>query len=330
MLNARIYSHYDQDKRLQRTPSVDTFLFGGTYGNVHYRRPSSCILEAVQRRRFMYQYNQAEDAAGTSLSTVSAEVLISSEQMTIHKSGAKCMLMSNIPKPDVEIVMHSSYSSNSARKNLNKDSPIIRIRYSRQNHSLELSEHSTGVKGPEWKVECLPCHELNTFTATNNSRLSESCRLGLRLLAEFLVTCERLNAQYTPSTTDPSLTSRPNSPVHNDGPLSLSSIRIPAKPRKYPLRMSAFSNKENPPALQTTQRHASKEKPPKPRPPPAIEDVLPDTRFMPGVGWCVRRPVIPASSKMKYQLMFDDGACLEVNFYSGILTLVPAHGGPVE
>ncbi|KAF5315355.1 hypothetical protein D9619_007132 [Psilocybe cf. subviscida] len=313
------------DHVLLINPKGDTIK---VYSAPHLSIPS-CLVESMETFMiddlplvYWKQYNDAASCIN--------KIKRKTPQMTIHKSGAKCILMSNIPKPDVEIVMHSSYSSKSAKKNPNNDSPIIRIRYSRQNRSLELSEHSTGVKGPEWKKECLPCHELDTFTTTNNSRLSESCRIGLRLLTEFLETCERLNAQHIPSTTDPSLTSRPNSPIHNDGPLSLSSIRIPAKPRKYPLRMSTFSNKENLPALQTTQRHVSKETPPPPRPPPAIEDVLPDTRFMPGVGWCVRRPVIPASPKMKYQLMFDDGACLEVNFYSGILTLVPAHGGPVE
>lgn len=235
--------------------------------------------------------------------------------------------MSNMPQPDVEIVIYSSYFSHAPKRNSKKDSPIMRLRYSRQGFSLELSEQSTGAKGYEWRKECLPCPELDLFVSTNYSRLSEVGRIGLHLVVEFLETCERLSTQDTAPPTDPPFSSRSNSAAHNNVPLSLSSIQIPTKPQKFPSRVSVSCDKENVPPTSprpaSTHKHLG-------RSPAPIEDALPDTRHMPGVGWCVRRPVVLASPKMKYQLMFHDGACLEVNFYNGVLTLIPLLGKPMR
>lgn len=258
------------------------------------------------------------------------QYLMRTVQMTVHKSGARCVLMSNLPQPDIEVVVNSSYPSNMDKMKTDRSGPIMRIRYSRQNSSLELSEHSTGVKGPEWKKECTPCHDLDRFMATNNSRLSYTCREGLRLLVEFLKACDGLTRPETQRISSPpdSPTSlRQGSPL--DVPMSLSSIRIPDKPLKYSRKVSTASNKENFRPSSSTRHPASEDRLPK-RSSAAVEATLPDTRYLPVIGWCIRKLVIPASPKMKYQLMFNDGICLEVNFYSGVLTFTPAQGTPVK
>lgn len=114
--------------------------------------------------------------------------------------------MANAPQADIELLF-SEPTTNTTRKptiqkqsssnSADKDKARMRLRYSRQSHSLEIAQCVVGPRGEEWKKRTLNVSSLNLSTETDLSNLTAEEVEGINRLSGFMRVCEAVEAETT-------------------------------------------------------------------------------------------------------------------------------------
>ena len=214
-------------------------------------------------------------------------------QLTMNTNEAKCTLMSNAPMGDIELLLNLdsfSYSDSTSVGLKGQDSlPSMRIRYSRQQCSLEFAEHVVETRGSEWKKR------VKTFTGDFcllllEDDLSDLERRALHLLADFLQTCQKLEQLSDLDLTGKILNLADKCsvlPKRDDcaSVPTLTSLKVDKD----------GTNSKDREAVVLSQPSASTF----------------EVRFIPSAGWCIKR-FSKGSSKAVYDMLFLDGATVTI------------------
>ncbi|KAJ7044059.1 hypothetical protein C8F04DRAFT_688068 [Mycena alexandri] len=112
-------------------------------------------------------------------------------KLTLHTSAAKCTLMANAPRGDIELFFGSLPPND--RKHSAGDAPRMRMRLSRGCGSLEIARHVSGARGEEWtKTVLKTTDEYPHILAADWDNLEMTERDGIAHLARFWRTCKAL------------------------------------------------------------------------------------------------------------------------------------------
>lgn len=220
--------------------------------------------------------------------------------------------------------------------------PSMRIRFSRQNHSLELAKYMSDLQGEEWTKKMLPSISAPPYISTGEWRKLEQVEKdAVHHLTRFVRLCEAseglINEMYADitSTGEPPKAKIPTSPtmIFENEPRSLNTTIANS--------LSAFTLAPRPPKLSTiTARSAQLDKDigtPIPQETASngydistkgtrteIDPAWCDgdfeltrgldmqTRFIPSVGWCIRYGS-RVSQGGRYRIMFLDGVTFEID-----------------
>lgn len=201
----------------------------------------------------------------------------------MYKSGAKCVMMSNYPLADIEIILYGDdYSAAGARirsaRSAPEQTPVMRIQYSRRRHFLELAQRLIADRGTEWKKDCKPCLGPSDISGLLlGDEINELGKKGLTLVLDLLQACHHLEVS---DPVDLKSTTTLKATIKNRDSLSS--------------KLGQMHSTQAPPTS-----HA--------------DDILEETRHLPSVGWCKRYPILGSSNSFKYMMLLFDGTSLLVD-----------------
>ncbi|KAF8809558.1 kinase-like protein [Phlegmacium glaucopus] len=225
-------------------------------------------------------------------------------QLTINTNEAKCTLMANSPMGDIELLLNRdslSYNGSTSVGLKDKDRiPSMRIRFSRQQCSLEFAQHVVETRGSEWKKRTKAF--TGDFTLLLEDDLSDLERKAIHLLANFLQTCQQLEQLSALDITGKVLNSA------NDGSAlqkrdDCISVRTLASLEVHKDSTNLAHPKHG------SDREAYTAKDVLSRPSPSI----PETRFIHSIGWCTKHLSNGSSSKAVYNMLFLDGTIVTID-----------------
>ena len=214
-------------------------------------------------------------------------------QLSMNTKEAKCTLMANAPMGDIELLLNLDTFSDGGLTSVglkgHDNLPSMRIRYSRQQCSLEFAQHVVETRGSEWKKR------VKAFTGDFcllllEDDLSELERRALHLLADFLQTCEKLEQLSDLDLTGKVLNLADKCsvlPKRDDcaSVPSLASLKVDKDD----------TNSKDREGVVLSQPSASTF----------------EVRFIPSAGWCIKR-FSKGSSKAVYHMLFLDGATVTI------------------
>ena len=180
----------------------------------------------------------------------------------MYTVAAKCTLMANIPRGDVELSFHSPSSAKSRGQQQGR-APYMRIRFSRQNQFMELSQHVAGIQGGEWTKKSLSSTTSPPYISTDSwTTLDETEKEAIQQLVHFVRTCEAVERllvldelPISQSINQPQTTKVESSPPQFENqtskigiaystPLaatSMSSVKVSRRPPKFVAGSAAWS-----------------------------------------------------------------------------------------
>ncbi|KAF9483502.1 hypothetical protein BDN70DRAFT_929196 [Pholiota conissans] len=246
----------------------------------------SCLMEPVHRYTLenlpSKYWKQCNDAANF-VDLIRRKI----PRVSVYGSEAKCTLMSNAPPSDIEILLHGQdflADKTKARGFKTKPSPILRILYSRQRHSLELAQRFIGEQGTEWKKElktCIDSSDISKILLLGDTSIQ--ARKGLSILLDFLKTCDQLGL-----------------------PASANAEQSTSRSLTKALPDSEFLSASLPTTLLPfCEKHSFN-----------------DIRYLESIGWCIRRrndEGVSGGKKYLYQILFLDGSSLVVDLEADAL-----------
>ncbi|KAJ6584905.1 hypothetical protein B0H19DRAFT_401123 [Mycena capillaripes] len=271
-------------------------------------------------------------------------------KLILHTGAAKCVLMANTPRGDIELL--SGSPSPNGRKPGTAPSPSegarMRIRLSRQTESLEIAKHISGTRGEEWTKKVFKTIEQYPhISAADWDKLEGTEQDSMTHLARFWRTCEVLEqlereekdrpathsygsagASKSRSRTLPPENDSPNAPTRIL-PASFSStqtlplVNVALRPPKLPF-IPASRKPDHGPSLNDIASIEGQH--------PSVigktgilptwcrddfelttaEQRVSQTKYIPSVGWCIRQSS-RVSQGGRYKIMFFDGATLEID-----------------
>jgi polo-like kinase 4 len=271
--------------------------------------------------------------------------------------------MSNIPKPDIELLFPASPSTNAGIQSKPISQPAMRIRLSPKDKTIEISRFapsSFGASGNgEWTKKIISYAENDDGTLRlNRSQLSTEEKEGLKHLRECRMASEGMQRRLTsqgkqkesPDSTSTVTLSASTKPLNRRTTSStaqyLSGLKISPRPEKLspslkqPPHSATKPTTGDPDLLRAIRsvgiqiNNGSSNAPATPslssetqyHPPPDTFESEIETRFMPSVGWCMRYQSTARRSGHMYRVMFLDGACLEVDVQRSEATLTLQDG----
>lgn len=211
----------------------------------------------------------------------------------MNTNEAKCTLMANAPMGDIELLLNLfTYNGSSTGLGVKGQDnlPSMRIRYSRQECFVEFAQHVVQTRGSEWKKR------VKAFTGDFcllllEDDLSGLERKALHLLADFLQTCQKLEQLSDLEVTGKVLNLADNCSVlpkrdECSSVPTLASLEV----------CKDGTNSKDRDAVVLSQPTGS-----------AFE-----IRFIPSVGWCIKR-FSKRFSKAVYNILFLDGATVTID-----------------
>ncbi|KAG5642666.1 hypothetical protein DXG03_002350 [Asterophora parasitica] len=255
-------------------------------------------------------------------------------KFVFYSSGAKCTLMANTPRGEIEILSNTSASIPS--KTQVDTEPSLRIRFSRQSHSLEIARHVSDSRGEEWtKKVVVSTPESPYISSADWKTLEQAEKDAWRHLTRFVLMCDATERLLN----DISAASSPVIAVDEDkevtilagrqvqvpkGTSSLSLLNFAPRPSKLTSTSHStpdLTNDTSVPQELSTPAHEitakrilsnvnsgwhdnDHDEPMRTR---AIQ-----TRFIPFVGWCIRY-ASRVSQGGRYRMMFLDGVALDID-----------------
>jgi len=269
----------------------------------------------------------------------------------VYTVAAKCTLMANIPRGDIELSFTSPTitSTKSPRQRQDK-SPYMRIRFSRQGQFMELSQHISGAQGEEWTKKSISSTESPPYISIGNWKtLEDTEKVAIQQLVHFVRTCEaveellvldelpmpqmdsmpRADSNFKPPTPQPwaqplkTNVAYPRPIVAN----SLSSVKLAQRPAKLSTSSTVWSIQDEGRIDSSKLSNLSRED-------DAVENIRStlnaidptewcveeftsgsrgiQTRFLPSIGWCIRYGS-RVSQGGRYRIMFLDGISLDID-----------------
>ncbi|KAK1231709.1 hypothetical protein PQX77_005195 [Marasmius sp. AFHP31] len=251
-------------------------------------------------------------------------------RMVLYGDHVQNRLMGNGPRGDVELLFTTGYSYNPKKTNKAKEetqtpTPTRRVRYSRQTRTLEMSS----VQGKEWKTKTY--HVDSGSDDFEISGLDEEEEEAVQSLRRFLRVCREVELEggdgdgvqgYSPATNKdkvedcvkfaPSETLTGSGSGSGSGstrtlgigigkPLSLSRSLSTIDLARRPVKFSSSTSTSN---FKYHQDECVDDS--------SSSSLGVQSRFIPGVGWCVRHSS-RVSQGGRYKIMFLDGAVLDVD-----------------
>ncbi|KAG6819485.1 hypothetical protein H0H93_011384 [Arthromyces matolae] len=311
----------------------------------HLSSPS-CLVEPTQQ--FTLQllpsvyWKQYNDAA-----RLVDQIKRRTPSLVVYLATTKCTLMANAPQGDIELLVTSSTLSN---KMQNSDVPFnLRIRFSRQDHSLEIARHLCNDQGEEWKKRTISSISQTPYVSSKDWKmLSSDEKEALRHLTRFVQICDETeelmkkissNPEGTTKQTHESRQPQPSPPTHSTTATltnSFSLLNIAPRPHKLSHSARTVPNSDLTLNLGTVGQVSK------------AECVVSDTklsmwqennnsslagrglqtRFIPSVGWCIRYPS-QVSQGGRYRLMFFDGVALDIDVDEDWVELKRQNGEPI-
>ncbi|KAJ7134560.1 kinase-like domain-containing protein [Mycena epipterygia] len=272
-------------------------------------------------------------------------------KLILHTGAAKCTLMANSPRADVELLFggggagahgHGRRKSRSA-ETCHDTSPRMRIRLSRQCGSLEIATHTSGARGEEWTKKVLKTtDEYPYVSAPDWDTLEGPEQDGMVHLARFWRIWEALeqaegNVDPLPAVSHPCGTSKSPSrtvpatesptvrtPASFSSTQTLSLVNVAPRPSKLSFLPATTRRISRPPSTNDVAsiegQHLSVTGKTAILPTWCRDDLdltaadhrAPQTKFIPSVGWCIRHNS-RVSQGGRYKIMFFDGAVLEID-----------------
>lgn len=100
--------------------------------------------------------------------------------------------MANIPRGDIELAFHSPTMSSAKSPGQQQEKiPYMRIRFSRQNQFIELSQHLSSIQGEEWTKKSLSSTHSPPYISTECwTTLESKEKEAIQQLVHFVRTCE--------------------------------------------------------------------------------------------------------------------------------------------
>ncbi|KAH7873216.1 kinase-like domain-containing protein [Lentinula edodes] len=196
---------FREGERRRSNPGTEVFVVSpdgnqiSIFSAPHLSIPC-CLTEPISTytiktlpREYWVQYNNAGSLIG--------RLKQRTPRMTVHEPSSKCTLMANTPQADIELLLADSLTSKVPQKQsgvtLDSDRPQIRLRYSRQMHSLEISQCVTGPQGKEWKKRTLRISSLDPVIEPALLKFTNAEAEGLSRLSKFLRVCVSLEEEET-------------------------------------------------------------------------------------------------------------------------------------
>lgn len=257
--------------------------------------------------------------------------------------------MANIPQGDIELAFNSPVMTSA--KSSAQQQPSMRIRFSRQNRSLELSQHISSSQGEEWTKKSLSSiHSPPYISAESWANLEDEEKETIQQLVHFVRTCEavegllvldELPMSRTATKPRTDINSKLLAPRLQTQPLklnigcpmpfvanSLSSVKLPRRPPKLGTDSTTRSAQD--------RKHDDSSKPLDQSGEinatvggvrSTLDTIDPakwcveeftngsgsiQTRFLPSVGWCIRYGS-RVSHGGRYRIMFLDGFALDID-----------------
>lgn len=321
------------------------------YSAPHLSTPC-CLVEPIQQfsvdnlpSTYWKQYNDA----GRLINQIKQRT----PKMVVYTMAARCTLMANIPRGDIELSFNSPITTTAKLQGQQQErSPYMRIRFSRQGQSMELSRRLSNLQGEEWIKKSLSSTKSPPYISTGNwTTLDDIEREAIHQLVHFVRTCEaveghlvlddmpmsqpasnlkpRTDTNFNPLTpqlrTQPSkLNTADSTPTFAN---SLSLTNLPQRPPKLATSSTVWSVQgEKRDNTSTLDRYKMGDV--------AVEGARStlaavdpaewcveeftngsrgiQTRFLPSVGWCIRYGS-SVSQGGRYRIMFLDGIALDID-----------------
>jgi polo-like kinase 4 len=267
-----------------------------------------------------------------------------SSQLIVYTLAAKCTLMANIPRGDIELSFNSPVTTSAKSSGQQQNTPYMRIRFSRQGHFMELSQHLSSLQGEEWTKKSLPSTSSPPYISTDSWTTLEGIeKEAIQQLVHFVRTCEAVegllvldelpqsqtanrDTNFKPVT--PQLQTRPLKPISYSIPTivnSLSSVKLAQRPSKLATSSSAGKKRDD------ISKSLDRSREPGDVAMGGVRSTLDaidsvewcveeftngsrgvQTRFLPSVGWCIRYGS-RVSQGGRYRIMFLDGIALDID-----------------
>ncbi|KAJ3730998.1 kinase-like domain-containing protein [Lentinula guzmanii] len=351
---------FREGERRRGNPGTEVFVVSpdGTEINVFSAPRLSipcCLTEPVSTytietlpREYWTQYNNA--------GSLTTRLKQRTPRMTMHEPSLKCTLMANTPQADIEVLLSDSSTRNPTQKQtsatLDKDRAHMRFRYSRQMHSLEISQCVMGPQGKEWKKRMLEISNLDPASEHVLASLSNVELEGLSRLSRFMRVCEALEEEETYLKPEHDVTLRASSSIQDSDMKSpapknlVSANRVASGSRTLAQSFSVssvdFKPAPRPPKFLSMSKRLSQKTEEEKQSQEEIDystkalsltasDITPSwyrngfsttelaasgqplqTRYIPSAGWCIRY-----NSKVtqggRYKVMFLDGEILDID-----------------
>ncbi|KAJ4482254.1 hypothetical protein J3R30DRAFT_3286150, partial [Lentinula aciculospora] len=351
---------FREGERRKGNPGTEVFIVssGGNEINIFAAPRLSipcCLTDPISTytvetlpREYWAQYNNAGNLI--------ARLKQRTPRMTMHEPSLKCTLMANTPQADIELLLSDSLTRKATQKQssptLEKDQARLRLRYSRQMQSLEISEFVTGPQGKEWKTRTFGISSLDPASEPALATLSNAEMEGLSQLSRFMHVCETLEDEEIKHNLEHDTTFRvrssaPDPPAHKNLPstnrvasssrtlaqsFSVSSVDLKLAPR--PPKFSSTSkrlpqdtedilaplekqSREINYSTQGLSLTASDITPSWYRNGFSMSELVTSgqplqTRYIPSAGWCIRYNS-KVSQGGRYKVMFLDGEILDID-----------------
>ncbi|KAJ6559247.1 kinase-like domain-containing protein [Mycena vulgaris] len=263
-------------------------------------------------------------------------------RLILHAGTAKCTLMANAPRADIELLFGSAPPSRKKAEQFAEafGAPRMRTRLSRQCGTLEIARHISGDRGEEWTkkvfktVDENPHHistaDWDTLEATEQDsmvhliRFWRICEVLEQLESEGPPAWYPSGASKSRRRTLPATGSRAAAPASFSSTQTLSFVNVAPRPSKMSF-IPATTRRTNPvPATSDMAsiegQHLSVTSKTAILPTWCRDDLeltmadhrVPQTKFIPSVGWCIRHNS-RVSQGGRYKIMFFDGAVLEID-----------------
>ncbi|KIK69646.1 hypothetical protein GYMLUDRAFT_79751 [Collybiopsis luxurians FD-317 M1] len=198
---------FREGERRRGKPGIEVFVVSPegeevkVYSAPHLSTPC-CLVEPVAEHRidslpreYWTQYNDA--------ATLIDRLKQRTPRMIVHEPNLKCALMANAPQADVELIFSDSTLDTTGRtshnqtvvSSLDKDKAYLRLRYSRQMHSLEIAKCAVGPQGKEWKKRTVNISRLSFSSEAALNNLSKVEMDGIKRLSQFVRICEAVEGE---------------------------------------------------------------------------------------------------------------------------------------
>jgi polo-like kinase 4 len=262
----------------------------------------------------------------------------------MYKSEVKCTLMANDPQANIELLFQSCSHQKDGDAGSDIQKPCMRMRLSRQNHSLEIARHISGARGGEWtKKTLVATREPRVVGEAEWKELDVTEKDGLKCLSEFLEVSEAVELLEKGGSAR-----RPLPPIVTP---SVIGFRHAPSDKQYPIGDEILPSSSAPPIQKTLPTVNITSRPPKLDPatgkhgacnnlPRVVNEstgtgrqrlgrsfqsgtvqwrqeehsisAAIQTRFVPSVGWCIRYGS-SVSQGGRYRMLFLDGVIVDVD-----------------